>query len=229
MMTTRRAVLTGASLLTSASFFGGTRIAAAQPVEPGGAPEPAAGPLETAILAYIYGYPLVTVEMTRRVTTNTVKPEGLHGPMGQFASAREYPTAAFKDVTAPTADTLYSSGWLDLSQGPWILQLPDEHGRYYLMPMLEAWTNVFASPGTRTAPASLRSSAPAGTVNSPPAARSFGRAQISSGLSGVPIAPARRRITRRCTRSRTNTSSCRSAATANRTRRRPEKSTLRST
>jgi hypothetical protein len=57
MMTTRRAVLTGASVLTSASFFGGTRIAAAQPVEAGGAPEPARGPLETAIQAYIYGYP----------------------------------------------------------------------------------------------------------------------------------------------------------------------------
>jgi len=150
MTTTRRAVLAGGSFLTSAAFVRNIPIAAAQPVEAGGAPEPARGPLATAVEAYIYGYPLVTVEMTRRVTTNAVKPEGLHGPMGQFASAREYPTAAFKDVTAPTADTLYSSAWLDLSQGPWILQLPDEHGRYYLMPMLEAWTNVFTSPGTRT-------------------------------------------------------------------------------
>jgi hypothetical protein len=150
MMTTRRAVLAGGSLLTSAAFVRNIPVAAAQPVEAGGAPEPARGPLETAIQGYIYGYPLVTVEMTRRVTTNTVQPAGLHGPMGQFASLHEYPTAAFKDVTAPNADTLYSSAWLDLSQGPWILQLPDEHGRYYLMPMLEAWTNVFASPGTRT-------------------------------------------------------------------------------
>jgi hypothetical protein len=62
-----------------------------------------------AVEAYIYGYPLVTMEMTRRVLTNAVKVEGLHAPMGQFASAREYPTAAFKDVTAPNADTLYSS------------------------------------------------------------------------------------------------------------------------
>jgi hypothetical protein len=150
MTTTRRAVLAGGSLLTSAAFFAGIPIAAAQPVEAGGAPEPARGPLETAIQGYIYGYPPVTVEMTRRVTTNAVKPKGLRGPMGRFASAREYPTAAFKDVTAPNADTLYSSGWLDLSQGPWILQLPDEHGRYYLMPMLDSWTDVFADPGTRT-------------------------------------------------------------------------------
>jgi hypothetical protein len=150
MMTTRRAVLAGGSLLTSASFFGKIPIAAAQPIEAGPAPETAAGPLETAIEAYVYGYPLVTMEMTRRVLTNAAQPVGLHAPMGQFASAREYPTAAFKDVTAPNADTLYSIAWLDLSQGPWILQLPDEHGRYYLMPMLEAWTNVFADPGTRT-------------------------------------------------------------------------------
>src|SRR5580704_15280394 len=56
---------------------------------------------DLAIEAYIFGYSLITVEMTRRVTTNVSKPEGLRGPMGQFASAREYPTAAFKDVTAP--------------------------------------------------------------------------------------------------------------------------------
>jgi hypothetical protein len=56
--------------------------------------------------------------VTRRVTTNAAKPEGLRGPMGQFANAREYPSPAFKDVTAPNADTLYSSARLDLSQGP---------------------------------------------------------------------------------------------------------------
>jgi hypothetical protein len=105
---------------------------------------------DLAIEAYIFGYPLVTMEMTRRVLTNAAKPEGLHGPMGQFANAREYPTAAFRDVTAPNADTLYSSGWLDLSQEPYVLHVPDEHGRYYMMPMLEGWTNVFADPGTRT-------------------------------------------------------------------------------
>jgi hypothetical protein len=151
MMTTRRAVLLGGGLLTSAAFVRNIPIAAAQPVpEAGPTPEAPAGPLGIATEAYIYGYPLVTTEMTRRILTNVVKPEGLHAPMGQFANAREYPTAAFKAVTAPNADTLYSSAFLDLSQGPWVLQLPDEHGRYYLMPMLEAWTNVFADPGTRT-------------------------------------------------------------------------------
>ena len=118
--------------------------------------QPAAAPLSAdeasaiATDAYIYGYPLVTVEMTRRVGTNTAAPVGLHAPMGQFASAREYPTAAFKDVTAPNADTLYSSAFLDLAKEPYVLSIPDAHGRYYLFPMLDGWTAVFQVPGTRT-------------------------------------------------------------------------------
>jgi len=105
---------------------------------------------EIAIEAYIYGYSLVTMETTRRVMTNAAAPKGPHAPMGQFASLREYPTAAFKDITAPNADTLYSAAWLDLKKEPYVLSIPDEDGRYFLMPMLSAWTNVFASPGKRT-------------------------------------------------------------------------------
>jgi hypothetical protein len=100
--------------------------------------------------AYIYGYPLVTMEMTRRVMTNVARPEGQHAPMGQFANLREYPTPAFHDVTAPNADTLYSAAWLDLSREPYVFSIPDAKGRYYLLPMLDAWTNVFQVPGTRT-------------------------------------------------------------------------------
>ena len=59
--------------------------------------------------AYIYGYPLVTMEMTRRVMTNVREPEGRHGPMGQFAHVRTYPAASNQAVTAPNADTLYTS------------------------------------------------------------------------------------------------------------------------
>ena len=73
-----------------------------------------------------------------------------HAPMGQFYNARTYPDASFKDVTAPNADTLYSTAWLDLSKEPYVLSLPDEDGRYYLMPMLDAWTTVFQVPGKRT-------------------------------------------------------------------------------
>src|SRR5262249_28491751 len=100
--------------------------------------------------AYIYGYPLITMEMTRRVMTNTTEPKGNHAPMGQFHNARTYPDASFRDVTAPNADTLYSTAWIDVSKEPYILSLPDEDGRYYLMPMLDAWTTVFQVPGKRT-------------------------------------------------------------------------------
>lgn len=100
--------------------------------------------------AYIYGYPLVTMEMTRRVMTNIAMPDGKHAPMGQFANMRSYPTPAFKDVTAPNADTLYSAAWLDLKKEPYIFSIPDADGRYFLMPMLDGWTDVFQVPGKRT-------------------------------------------------------------------------------
>src|ERR1051325_1196397 len=70
--------------------------------------------------AYVYGYPLVTMEMTRRVMTNAAEPAGNHAPMGQLYNARKYPDASFRDVTAPNADTLYSSGWLDLTREPYV-------------------------------------------------------------------------------------------------------------
>jgi hypothetical protein len=100
--------------------------------------------------AYIYGYPLVTMEMTRRVMTNVAKPEANRGPMGQFVRAREYPDASFRDVTAPNADTLYTTAWIDLSAEPWVLSIPDMKDRYFLFPMLDGWTTVFQVPGKRT-------------------------------------------------------------------------------
>src|SRR5262245_16442824 len=105
---------------------------------------------EIGVDAYVYGYSLVTMEYTRRVMTNTAEPKGTHAPMGQFVRMREYPNAKFRDVTAPNADTLYSTAWLDLSREPYVLSLPDMDDRYFLMPMLDGWTNVFEVPGTRT-------------------------------------------------------------------------------
>ncbi len=100
--------------------------------------------------AYVYGYPLVTMEMTRRVMTNVAKPTGSRAPMGQFVRMRQYPDSSYRDVTAPNADTLYTTAWVDVAKEPWILSLPDAHGRYYLFPMLDGWTDVFQVPGKRT-------------------------------------------------------------------------------
>jgi hypothetical protein len=99
---------------------------------------------------YIYGYPLVTMEMTRRVVTNVPKIEGTRGPMGQIIKLRQYPDASFRDVTAPNADTLYTTAFIDVGKEPWVLSVPDMKDRYYLLPMLDGWTNVFAVPGKRT-------------------------------------------------------------------------------
>jgi hypothetical protein len=100
--------------------------------------------------AYIYGYPLVTMEMTRRVITNVTAPVGTRGPMGQIIKLREYPNASFKDVTAPNADTLYTTAFFDVGKEPWVLSVPDMNGRYALFPMLDGWTTVFQVPGKRT-------------------------------------------------------------------------------
>lgn len=103
-----------------------------------------------ATRAYIYGYPLVTMELTRRSFTNVAAPNGKSAPMGYFVNIPKYPAASDKRVTAPNADTLYSTAWIDVGKEPYILHVPDEHGRYYLMPMLDGWTTVFADPGKRT-------------------------------------------------------------------------------
>ncbi|MGA7389824.1 MAG: DUF1254 domain-containing protein [Pseudolabrys sp.] len=100
--------------------------------------------------AYIYGYPLITMEMTRRVITNVASVEGTHGPMGQIIKLRQYPNASFRDVTAPNADTLYTTAFFDVGKEPWVLSIPDMKGRYFLFPMLDGWTNVFQVPGKRT-------------------------------------------------------------------------------
>jgi uncharacterized protein (TIGR02246 family) len=110
----------------------------------------AAEAADIAEAAYIYGYPLVTMEMTRRVMTNVAAPSGNLAPTGRFAHLRSYPTPADKAVTTPNADTLYSSAWLDLGREPMILTLPEANGRFYLMPILSGWTDVLEAPGTRT-------------------------------------------------------------------------------
>jgi DNA sulfur modification protein DndE len=104
---------------------------------------------ELGVEAYIYGYPLVTMDQTKQVMTNTVVPMEGRAPVGQFVHMREFPDPSMKYVTTPNADTLYSTAWLDLTLEPWVLHIPDVGDRYYLLQMLDGWTNVFADPGTR--------------------------------------------------------------------------------
>jgi hypothetical protein len=101
--------------------------------------------------AYLYLYPLVIMDLTRRQMTNV--PAGKQpgfGPPNTFNNLPEYPPANLKVVVRPNFDTLYSVAWLDLTKEPIILSVPDTNGRYYLLQMLDMWTDVFASPGWRT-------------------------------------------------------------------------------
>jgi hypothetical protein len=107
--------------------------------------------LSIAVEAYVYLYPLLTMEATRRQMTNA--PAGSRpgfGPMGAFTHIREFPPADFKAIVRPNFDTLYSTAWLDLTAEPVIVSVPDTQGRYYTLPMYDMWTDVFAAPGRRT-------------------------------------------------------------------------------
>jgi hypothetical protein len=101
--------------------------------------------------AYLYFYPLVTMELTRKQSTNIeAGKEFGKGPMNMFVSVPEYPPANFKGVVRVNFDTLYSIAWLDLTREPMVVSAPNTDGRYYLLPMLDMWSDVFASPGSRT-------------------------------------------------------------------------------
>lgn len=101
--------------------------------------------------ATLYFYPLVTMDISRRQQTGT--PAGVRpgfGPPNRFHHMREFPPADFRAVVRPNFDTLYSTAWLDLTGGPVVVHTPDTGDRYYMLPMLDMWTDVFASPGKRT-------------------------------------------------------------------------------
>ncbi|MCP1937886.1 DUF1254 domain-containing protein [Bradyrhizobium japonicum] len=101
--------------------------------------------------AYVYFYPLVTMDLTRKQLINSdPKTAGIGGPPNTFDNIQAYPTADMRSVVRPNFDTLYSSAWLDLTREPLVVSAPDTGGRYYLLPMLDMWTDVFASPGWRT-------------------------------------------------------------------------------
>ena len=116
-----------------------------------GAPAiPEAEARSIAVDAYIYFYPLVSMDLTRKQLINMPPGAGLGGPMNTFDNIPAFPAADMKAVVRPNFDTLYSSGWIDLTREPMVVSVPDTGGRYYLLPMLDMWTDVFASPGWRT-------------------------------------------------------------------------------
>ncbi|MGA9856104.1 MAG: DUF1254 domain-containing protein [Gammaproteobacteria bacterium] len=130
-----------------------------------------------AVDAYLYFYPLVTMDLTRLQSTNIeAGKEFGKGPMNMFVNVPAYPPADLKVVVRPNFDTLYSIAWLDLAKQPMVISAPDSHGRYYLLPMLDMWSDVFASPGSRTTGTEARN-----FLVTPPG----WRGRIPSGMSQI--------------------------------------------
>jgi hypothetical protein len=101
--------------------------------------------------AYTYGLPLVLMDITRRQQTNVQNAGGGKGaPMNQLNNLSGFPTASDNSVVAPNADTYYCIAWGDFKEGPLVFQMPNPNGRYYVMPFLDAFTNVYESVSPRT-------------------------------------------------------------------------------
>ncbi|MCC7517168.1 MAG: DUF1254 domain-containing protein, partial [Pseudomonadales bacterium] len=98
--------------------------------------------------AYVYGYSLVTTDVTRVQMSNVAQVEALRAPVNQFVNVKRYPPADYRGVSAPNADTLYSLAWLDVKE-PQVFSHPDMGDRFHLFPMVDLWMTIFASPGTR--------------------------------------------------------------------------------
>jgi hypothetical protein len=99
--------------------------------------------------AYVYGYSLLTTDVTRLQMSNVAKAGPLNAPLNQFINVPRYPPADYRGVSAPNADTLYSLAWLDLKE-PQVFSHPDMGDRYFLFPMVDLWMTIFDSRGTRT-------------------------------------------------------------------------------
>lgn len=106
---------------------------------------------EIGVEAYTYFYSLVLMDVTRRQSVNVEAGKAFgRGPMNTFTHIPTFPPADFRDVVRPNFDTLYSIAWLDLTKEPMVVAAPDTQGRYYMLPMLDLWSDVFACPGKRT-------------------------------------------------------------------------------
>jgi hypothetical protein len=92
--------LRSASILAALVIVAETSVCAAEPIT-----EQEAHAI--AVDAYVYLYPLVTMDVTRKQLTNTDKGFG-RGPMNAFSNVPAYPPASDKTVVRTNYDTLYS-------------------------------------------------------------------------------------------------------------------------
>ena len=90
------------------------------------------------------------MDVVRAQLTATATAGAVRAPVNQFAHMPAFPVRPRRRVVTPNVDTLTSSAWVDLTAEPLVLSLPDTAGRYYAMPLYDAWTTVVATLGART-------------------------------------------------------------------------------
>ena len=137
--------------------------------------------------AYIYGFPLIMMDLTREAAAAATVGE-ITAPPNRFSVMTHYPDASFRAVTRTGLDTLFAVAWADLEEEPLVLSVPDTGGRYYVIALFDMWSNVFASIGKRTtgtAAADFLIAGPAGRARRPPASpRRTGPRRATSGSTG---------------------------------------------
>ncbi len=99
--------------------------------------------------AYLYLYPLVVMEVTKRQLRVRTTPRNTD-PRNLFVHQMNTATDKWRSVARPNIDTLFSAAWVDLSVGPAMLTLPPAGDRYHMFQMLDFWTDTFAVPGSRS-------------------------------------------------------------------------------
>jgi hypothetical protein len=104
---------------------------------------------QIALDAYIYGYSLLTTEVTRVQMSNVAKVEEMRAPTGTFFNIKGYPPATYRGVSATNADTLYSVAWLDLAE-PQVFSHPAIKKRFFTFELVDLWMIVKNSVGTNT-------------------------------------------------------------------------------
>ena len=104
--------------------------------------------LDLALQAYVWGYPAVAMERTKNLLTMAGNPIGV--APNTFFHGDRLMTPKMREVVKPNNDTLYSSAWLDLRNGPLRLDVPDMAGRYYSLMFMDAYTNAWSYVGRRT-------------------------------------------------------------------------------
>lgn len=105
------------------------------------------------VQAYVWGYPVVISEKRSRLgmaSSEEIVPHKLRGPLNTLVSAKELLTPDFENVQSPNNDTLYTTAWLDLSDGPLVYHIPDMAGRFYTYQFIDAYTNNFFYVSQRT-------------------------------------------------------------------------------